>query len=391
LRFKLSLGLEEQWRRWVEIPQLTEVLLETRRLSRFGQLELESAVGMIDPLREMGQRVVVAWDLLPRDAEIADALQVLQRLRAADAVLVRDAGAALAVRAQFPNWPLQLNLEAGNHNDLGVRAWARRLAPQLERLVISNEVPVPVVASWPRIEGVELETQVLGPVLMFHSPRFLLSPHLGLEPGAWVERVWEPEDKKRPFPVLENRHGTFLFYEKLLCLLQEHERLDQAGVSVGRLDLRGTNHAAMTRAVVDYLRDPGSAALDRLRAQLGVRTTRGFFKSNRTDRQFKRLKHHHKEPPGCVNVGEVLETRKKRYMVVRLEQPIAVEQELVVINPEGLTLEDRVHWLADLSGFEKTRIAHAGIWIMNHVRRASAGSRLFIPNPSELDPSSHVL
>lgn len=361
-----------------------EVLLEAKAISRTGTLDGAALELASSQAKAAGKRVVLVWDVLASDDDIATQAAFVRTLDLArvDAIRVQDAGVAEYVREHFPELKLQLVLETGNHNLQGIKAWIDHFKP--ERIALSNEIPIGTLAEWRPQIPCEIEVQVMGQLLLFFTPRKLLTPiekerkqqellqrfATNLEPGRSEGKV---------FPILENRHGTFMFYEKELFLLPYIEEIQAAGVDVARIDLKAHDADTLTPLIRAYLERSQAETLDAIKAHLGPKLTRGFFKSNRTDKQFAKFKNQHtfgaEEQEGFV--GPVVDVKKKRYLLIETKGPLKVGDKLRIVTPEGANVELTINILSAPKGKAVQEAVTPGLWYVNHVPRVSSGSMVF--------------
>ena len=276
--------------------------------------------------------------------------------------------------------PIQLILETGHHNLESYLSWVDLLGKRLQRIVVSNELPLSWVKQQSaRIAGGIWSTWPFGPILLFYTPRKLVSP--------WVADVgaqswsWGSASDRRRLPVHENHHGTYLYYEKLLFLLPHLNDMEQAGVDFLRLDLRLVDVQRLLEPLGSWLQDGSS--LDRLRAELPRRATRGFFKSNRTDKQFVKLKRQRDVPEGFQWIGTVVDTRRGKFTVGHMNQPLHVGDEVVLVDSLGQVMEHRVTWVESVSG-ERVDGVQSGLAIFNHARKSPTQTLIYRRLPASV-------
>lgn len=364
------------------IDQLTysyasEVLLEHQDLARLGHLDKVETNQAIHFFNSQEKACVLVWDILADDQQIEKGLAVLKELDLANvaAIRVADPGVATCLKSHYPHIRLQLSLETGNHNLLGIQAWERIFAPQ--KLVLSNELPLSQISHIRSQISTPVEISVLGRILLFYTPRHLLKPidpwsHQEVDRSQFVTSV---EDGKH-FPIEENRHGTFMYYEKDLFLVPYLQQIMEAGVDHVRLDLKFFNSNPLGQLLEQHF--SGSEVLALIKSCLGPKLTRGFFKSNRTDKQFKKLKNLRLQPQENRDyLGTVLEVRKNQYIAQMLEKPLQVGEHIVYQTPEGTLLPHQIAWLRDKDGQQLHQTQRPGLVLVNHRRSISPGTLIF--------------
>ena len=362
------------------LPGLAEVLVETAPLSRLGRAEGPDARNLMAKTKAMGLKTVLVWDLPADDGRIADGAAFLRTLDPAlvDAVRVQDPGVALYVKRAFPHMALHLVLETGNHNLEGIRTWIRNFEPR--RVVLSNELPLSVVARMRPAVAAEIELLALGRLLLFYSPRKLISaPNPREEPPPLLEKYATSLADGKHFPLVENSRGTSMFYEKDLFLIPYLKDMAAAGVDCARLELKDYEATELMGALAAYLQDPQADRLAALKDCLPAKLTRGFFKSNRTDKQFRKLKN-----PNLIvredltYLGTVVETCKGRYLALMTEAPVTRGRTLLFTPPEGGVVREPLRWIRKPTGPPRETEAPPGLWLINPVPRMSSGTRVYL-------------
>lgn len=385
LKYALTLPDLPQFDLLADARNCREVLLEAREIARTGTLDGAALEIAATRAKSNGKRVILVWDVLAGDADIESGAAFVRSLDIAriDAIRVQDPGVAQYVKEHFPNLPIQLVLETGNHNLTGIQAWLKHFKP--ERIALSNEIPIGTVAEWRKAVDCAIEVQVFGQLLLFFTPRKLLSPAekaqtqqellqrfaTNLEPGRSEGKV---------FPILENQHGTFMFYEKELFLLPYLQEIENAGVDLVRIDLKAHDANTLIPLIEAAIEQSDSQTIDAIKSHMGPRLTRGFFKSNRTDKQFAKFKNKHTfgAEERDDYAGTIVETRKKSYIAIISTRPLKVGDQIQILTPEGVTIDHTIQWLRPAAG-EPVQVAEtAGLWVLNHASRASSGSKVFI-------------
>mgnify|MGYP003322752277 FL=1 len=123
--------------------------------------------------------------------------------------------------AAIPAIPLHLIAETGNHNLTGLQRWTKYFGQQLQRLILSTELPKPVLSEYSKILNVPCEILAVGRILLLYTPRKLLSnqAYSSSSTGFLEKTLATTEQPQRQFPTIENQHGTFMFHHRDLFLL----------------------------------------------------------------------------------------------------------------------------------------------------------------------------
>jgi putative protease len=235
---------------YVNAPNLSEILLEPTQFTRQGRLTQQQVHGLAKAAIERGLNPVLVWDILTPEHQFNAITQQLTQwdLSLFSAIRVCDPGVAWWVKTHLPNLPIQLILETGNHNLEALQGWCEIFGESLNRLILSIELPEQKLIQYCQTLPVNCELLGVGPILLFYSPRSLLSPHLSqTENQQQIEATITSEDSgNRPFPTLETPQGTFMFLDKDQFILDQLEALMAAGLHTVRLDFRHLNTAENT-------------------------------------------------------------------------------------------------------------------------------------------------
>lgn len=333
-----------------------EVLIEPALLAREGKLSLDDADRLAQTADSNGIRPVLVWDALMPQRQMAATTRALtqRNLRLYSAIRTADPGVAFWLKEQFPDVKIQLLVETGSHNFESLRGWEQTFAGSLERLVLSIELPEEKLIDYCRRLTVNCEVLGVGRILLFYSPRALLSSHVSdVEDGVVLSTDHEEEGGHsslrtplntvvrpqkaldRAFPTLETVHGTFLYLDKDQFILDRLDRLREAGLHMLRLDLRhlsGPNRSAEGIAAIckQFFCDPS-----RLRQEWPRPTQSPFFKTNRTTAQFSRMKSplHERRDQSCL--AEIIGGDKDHYVVYQALRDFAVSQVECIVLPTG--------------------------------------------------------
>ena len=276
-------------------PSLEEVLIEPSSLSREGRLSIEEAEALAKEAIQHGLKPTLVWDILMTETDFDNRSKLVagMNLDLFSAIRTQDPGAAMWVRNNAPGKALQFVVENSNHNMPGLTRWVAELRPQ--RMILSTQLPEDKLIACCKQLGTECEVLGAGKILLFYSKRHLLQANFRNDEEAndahWIYADSSSEESaSRPFPTIENEHGTFMYLNKDHFILDSLARLDEAGMHTIRIDLRdlqaGENAAKgiETICAMTLARDPG---LDTVWTRP---TSAPFFKRNRTDKQFARMK-----------------------------------------------------------------------------------------------------
>jgi len=375
--------------RCVNAPNLKEVLLQPTLLARQGQLSEQQTRSLVSRATKYGLHPVLVWDILMPEQTMKNICQQLSlwELSKFPTVRVCDPGAAWWLKTHHPNIALQLTVETGNHNLEALRGWCEIFSDSLERLILSIELPEKKLIEYCQKLPVACEILGVGQILLFYSPRSLLSPHLldsDSEKKLPLQTTVSSEDSNnRRFSTLETAHGTFMFSDKDQFILDKLEGLEQSGLHTVCLDLRhfgqnGDVAVDIDKICTHILTDPVS-----LRKNWGNPTQSTFFKGNRTTSMFSRMKSKHKLVKYRQDVGlaEVVAGESGNYVVFQSLRPFAITQIEKIIIPTGEEIEIPAEIVfRNLNGEIVESFDREQILITDWIKKAMPGSLLLGKN-----------
>jgi putative protease len=352
-----------------------EILLGHRELNRFGKLTTKEFLHLAKTAKELGLKTVIEWDILMTEGQFAVKGQMLLELiKDIDSVRVQDPGAMQFVY-ENTNKPMQLILENGNHNLCGVMNWVSYFAERIEKVVLSIELARDTLKEYCEKLSIPVEFQGLGRILLFYTPRNLLSPLVDLDEDTkkvsneFIEAVGESEESPhKGFPVIENAHGTFMFHIRHFYLLDFIGDLKEIGLQYLRIDLRFDNNFDQLPQIMDIIQE--NADGKEFKKVYDHDVIRGFYHVNKSDVLFKKLKNYRIQRKDESYVGEVVDVAKSHHMaiIVKGNAPFKIGDELKFITPEGKELQCKVHFLKNSSGKDLKQAAPGQLVLMNQFK-----------------------
>lgn len=205
--------------------------------ANFTQDELRRAV---QDAHRQGVKVYVTCNILPRNEELRQLPAFLEEWQdmGVDALIVADLGVMSLAQQYAPRCALHVSTQFGVVNS----ATASRLFDLgASRAVLARELSLEEIRAIRRDApaGLELEAFVHGAMCMSYSGRCMLSAYLNgrdanhgdcTQPCRWNYQIVEPHRPDRPFPVVEDETGTYLFNAHDLCMIEHLPALAQAGI-----------------------------------------------------------------------------------------------------------------------------------------------------------------
>lgn len=358
----------------------SEVILGIRDYSRFGKLTPESFFKLAADATRLGLRVVFEWDILMTEETFRKLLPELPvYLELADALRVQDPG-ALNWALENTELPLQFVAESGNHNLEALRGWCEASRGRLERMILSIELSRDSIGEYCESLPVPCELLGLGRILLFYSPRSLLSPLTPekISVNEDIHALGESEESPhKGFPVLENRHGTFMFHLKEFCLIDYAGDLEKLGLSWLRIDQRFGEENLTVEAAKVVNRE---AMFETFKSNYPQELMRGFYHVNKSDVLFPKLKNMRLQGREGDYLGEVLEAEKASHLAILVKSPrgIRVGDRFRIVHPKGQVFEGEVRTLKDVEFQETDRVEQGELAIIPFITGVWVKSLVFL-------------
>lgn len=335
-----------------------EVILSTHLLSRYSKTTLPEMLELVLKARQNHFDVVLSWDVLNQEERFIKSCEVIDRLPLHDfsAILVQDPGALHYIKTKYPWLKIHLVLENGNHNLVGLQKWSDYLGEQCARLVISNELSKETLKEYADLIKTPIEVLVFGRILLFYSPRKLLSPEKkDVLENEFIEAFGTSEESPHSgFPLIENEHGTFMFNVKDLYLLDHLADIEEMGVNHSRVDLRFDD--SFNR----YSEDIFDLFLKRkMESELSIKKNhprpliKGFYNINKTDVLFSKLKNKRIERNDFNYIGEIVDVERDCQLALLIKTnaiQMDTATEIKMVTPEGKEKYVQITWMKSSLG-----------------------------------------
>lgn len=360
---------------------MSEVILGHRNFSRFGKLDDQTLPELASRARELGLAVVFEWDILMTENVFQKCAGKLPEfLSIFDVLRVQDPG-ALEWSLKNTDKPLHFIAENGNHNLPALKGWADYAGPRLHRIVLSLELSKDMIAEYVKSLNVPCELLGFGRILLFYTPRSLLSP---LSPQKLVQNeelaaLGESEESPhKGFPIVENRHGTFMFHIKEFCLLDYAVDLKEMGLHTMRLDLRWESMEFLPK-LCSLINSSDQESFTAFKEGYPQDLMRGFYLVNKTDVLFGKLKNHRLQKREGDYMGEVLEAEKGQHLAIMIKNPrgLKVGQRFKIVHPLGKLFEVEVRSLRTAGLIEVESLPAQSLALIPFVGGVWAKSQVF--------------
>lgn len=368
-------------------PELgKEFLIELRFLSRSGELTF-SSLGEVFNLIPKSKRVL-NWDILMTDKSFEELQSFLKDLpwNEFSAIRVQDLGVLEWLREQSISMPIQLNLETGHHNWDSIHSHLE-LYPEIKRIILSQELEKVTVLEYLQKSPVEMELMVFGPTLLFYTPRPLLSAYTPKNELNIRATATSEESPHKGFPVIENRHGTFMYNTKDHSILDHVSELSLFSNFVPRIDVSWSDSFELLSLIIDYLSLPSEEGLEKIISLNPRSLHKAFFRTNKSDVLFKKLKNSHLAKIEDEIFARVLEQDKTSYTAIKLNRELKLSDlplPITLMTTEGHKLELHIAQFTNALGHSVERLSKGDIALINPLKKASVKSVILL-NHSQAD------
>lgn len=367
---------------------VSELILSSNCLSRMGRLETCELESLAKLCRKADIRPVLDWDSLMTEEVFAETLSVINSLDLSlfAAIRLQDPGAVQYILSHHPQMPIQLILESGNHNLPGILSWVEILGEQLDRLVLSIQLTGDKLREYVGKVKAPIEILGLGRILLFHSPRKLLSyqaaiHELDIQTEFKSALASSEEGRHKGFRVVENSQGTLLFHPKNYCLLDKFSELADMGIDALRLDLRFDGDLSLLEPIADLTHNPGGSQFKIFKDKYPVPVTRSFYRSNKTDAIFPKLKNTGHSRLDDRYLGEVIEAKRDSATIIMIKHPertLEQGQSIEIVNSLGKSTTIRVHGMRNAMLESIHSASQDQIVILPYIKSAPARSRIYL-------------
>lgn len=332
-----------------------EIVISSAEFSRFNQNSFEELINMIELKNKISARLVFEWDILEQENKFKKTVELFKKLPIHEfsSIRIQDPGVVHFIKTHYPWLKIQLILETGNHNLVGLKKWEEYLGEQLERLILSNELSKEHLKSYGQTLSTPIEILCFGRILLFYSPRGLLKP-LYDKKSDYIEASGTSEESPHSgFPLIENRHGTFMFNVKDLSLIEHVKEMIEMNIVHLRLDLRFDDFFVQLSNLMQAINNQ----VEQFKVEGPRPFIKGFYNINKTDVLFVKLKNNRIARNDANYLAEVVDVEKDVNLVIKMKKnyEVMANLKLKIITPEGKEKNIEVN---EFLNSEKQKINH---------------------------------
>jgi len=345
---------------------VSEVLICLNDFSKKAYFESSELKKISSYFKNLGLKVVLDFDALVLNENFGSLIDRFKVLDSTlfDSVRAQDFGVIEYLFCET-DFSLQLNLETGHHNLLAIESWINYLGQRLEKVILSYELPKDSVSKFAqklKNHSIKAEILGLGKILLFYSPRKLLSRlDESFEDFALAHSLESPH---KGFKVYENIHGSFMYHLKDLCLFDFTTFLDENFIEM-RVELSEELLWPLKLCKKHVQSNPQSY-------------TQGYFKVNKSDILFNKLKNQHLLKNDETYIGEVIEAKKGEYLAVLCNGSVeaALGASVSLISPEGLKKDFIMQSAQDANFNELAHFIEGKIVLLPYIKKMGPRSIL---------------
>ncbi|MGB0452547.1 MAG: U32 family peptidase [Bacteriovoracaceae bacterium] len=302
---------------------------------------------------------------------------------------VRDFGFSklLSELSETKGFVFDLNLELNSHNIPSIVTWEKLLGPPLKKFVVSSEIPHENLKKLLSVTQKKIELLGLGRILIFYSDRELLTS-LGFQKkdGSVSVTADGQETAHQNFQVVENDVGTLMYAPQDHCILEFLDELEELGVDSLKLDTRhlksDSGYQSLMETICSFVKSPKKEDFLNFKASYPKKLTRGFFKVNKSDVLFKKLKNRKELDRKSFNhIGNILEVKRGEYMVFQSsskERPLKRDDKLFFLSPDGRQKELTLSRLKSIEQKEVESTQFERLYLLPHLNSLSVGTKVYV-------------
>lgn len=277
-----------------------------------------------------------------------------------------------------------LNLETAHHNFHSINFYEKKYGDFIDRFIISTEITFDNLKEIIQKLKTKVELYVLGPILLFYTPRKLLSNQINeefqqsLEDRPYLKASGTSmESPHSGFSLYENQAGTLMYAPNHFCLLDMLEKLKSIGVDFFRIDLRGLPIETRNKIESNYLKGLDEESYQDFKNLYPHRILKGLFVVNKSKVLFKKLKNKTLENIQD-HVATVVEVVKDSHLVFKQEtdRVLKIGDEIQLLSPDKREKIVKINQLKSISGVEVDQTRQGEHFIIKSIPAISVKSKI---------------
>ena len=376
MKFVLSLK-ETKHLQFVRHLPIEDVVLKTCAFSKRGKISDEEIESCIKKLRKGNKYIILDWDISCNTGVIERLEERINGIgRHVDAVRFRDPGVGGWLSKKFPEIRLQLSLENYSFNLKSIQRWIELFSKQIDRIILSNQIPLSEICKWRQALKTDIEIQGFGPIEGFYSARPLLNDPPTKDCVSAATILTGKDRIQNKMSALQSRHGTIFSFEDYLFLLDELPVIEAAGIDYVRLEIDESSHYQVLKRYYHT-----EEWIHVLKTRIKGEFTKGFFVENNTDKYFGNLTNRHLKKDQIDDTGIVIESVKGKYILMETNQKLSLPVDFLFVTPIGKEITFSLTQMKSLNGDIFTLEVPAGYYLLPWIKHISPSSIVQIHPP----------
>jgi putative protease len=327
--------------------------------------------------------VYVAVNIFARNRDLALLEKYLMALKQVqpDGIIAADPAVVVLARKYLAEIPVHLSTQANTTNKAAARFWRMQ---GISRINAARELSLKEIAELATEQELEIEAFVHGAMCISYSGRCLLSNYMAQRPSnqgmccqpcRFNYAVVEETRPGQYFPVCEDRHGTYIFNSRDLCMLSHLPAMIASGVRSLKIEgrMKGINYAATAvkiyrEAIDHYYQNPADYRVQAYwQEELNKITSRGYCTGFYLDDPNETVQND-SAPSVSLNtlMGKVLSSAGKHKAHIEVRNQIRLKDQIEILKPKGPPVVDTILRIMDAHG-QTTQLAQPGsrvtIWL----------------------------
>ena len=287
-----------------------------------------------------------------------------------DAVIISDPGLIMLAKEIIPDIELHLSTQANTTNLYSVNFWH---SLGIKRINLARELNLEQIKQITSKTKAEIETFIHGAMCISYSGRCLMSSFLtnrdsnrGLcsHPCRWEYSVVEKLRPGQYHTVYEDKHGTYIFNSKDLCMIEHIPQLIDAKITSFKIEgrMKGIGYLASVvstyrKAIDAYVQDPTSYRLNpdwirELDNFFHRQYCKGFY-FNKPDESLQNYENIHK---GKIHsfIGRIEKIKSKKKLqknlnecTIKIKNTIKINDTIEVFSFVNITQQTKIKKIFD--------------------------------------------
>jgi putative protease len=327
---------------------VNRILLSGLEFSRLGEISSIQLKEVYQDAIKNNIKLEVECDVLPTQMQFQNFVTAWENLNILPhpclSIRIQDLG--LLNYFYQKNYSIIPLLESGYHNIEAIQKIKESYGDRVDHFVLSKELIFNKQRQYAHqylTQGIELN--LIAPILLFYSPRKLLSSFVPSTHEAFHQAfAASQESVHKGFIVRENKWGTLFYHPKHQNLISKLDDFKKDNAVNVLIDLRLVEEQSLRfdliKKIQHMLSVEGSIREEIHRELMDLfpfPTTRGFYDVNKTDVLFPKLKNHHSEHDSYHRIGEVLDVVKGENLIIRIMdgEQLKLGDQLYLQSPQG--------------------------------------------------------